>query len=116
MPSFDNQDLVVPLDNSSLPEKVIKTLDPKSTLVDRRPAKSLVRDLTKDSLLAQLRWRSLGKRRRCRSPPHKAGDEFSTFEEYFVNKSLKLDSENNCKSVGDAHFNSSSVLNLVMSR
>ncbi|GFQ06964.1 hypothetical protein PHJA_002840500 [Phtheirospermum japonicum] len=86
-----------------------------------------VRDLSKDNLLARLRWKSSGKRRRSRSPVKKAlsgnsnnnsAVEFQTWEKFFVSSSLKYDSDN-CKYGSDAHCGSSvvsSLTNLVMSR
>ncbi|CAA0808999.1 agenet domain-containing protein / bromo-adjacent homology (BAH) domain-containing protein [Striga hermonthica] len=100
--------------------------DEKKVTKERQP----FRDLTKDELLARLRWKSSGKRRRSsRSPVHKsdsANDNcnhnnnagFRTLEKLFVNSSTRLDSEN-CKYVTDSHFTSSVVsplTNLVMSR
>lgn len=125
-----NRAIVSPLNDDALPHKVIKSGEPKLGGEDKLPIKShVIRDLTKDYLLAQLRWRSSGKRRRGRSPVHKAqcGTTTSsssveagmlTFEEFFVNASLKLDPDN-CKSARDSRFSSSvvpPVTNLVMSR
>lgn len=121
LPSLGNRDLAAPLNNDALPQKMIKIGEPVSACADKPVIKSqAVRDLTKDYLLAQLRWRSSGKRRRGRSPVLKAGVEagLPTFEAFFVNSSLKLDPEN-CKSSRDSRFSSSVVpplTNLVMSR
>lgn len=115
-----NRAIASPLNDDALPQKVIKSGEPKLGSEDNLPNKSrVIRDLTKDYLLAQLRWRSSGKRRRGRSPVHKAQCGTSsveagmlTFEEFFVNASF-------CKSARDSRFSSSvvpPVTNLVMSR
>lgn len=124
---FDGRDLAAPLNNDALPQKVIKIGESILDSDDKKPNESqAVRDLSKDYLLAQLRWKSSGKRRRGRSPVHKAqfGTNSSnetglrTFEKFFVNSSLKFDPDN-CKYASDSHFSSSVVsplTNLVMSR
>ncbi|XP_057765702.1 uncharacterized protein LOC130986331 isoform X2 [Salvia miltiorrhiza] len=122
LPSCDSTALAAPLNNDALPQKMIKTGEAVSAREDKMVIEcpQVVRDLTKDYLLAQLRWRSSGKKRRGRSPVHKAGVEagLPTFKGFFVNSSLKLDADN-CKSSRDSRFSSSVVpplTNLVMSR
>ncbi|XP_019180424.1 PREDICTED: uncharacterized protein LOC109175594 isoform X3 [Ipomoea nil] len=89
-----------------------------------------VRDLSKDNRLAQLRWKTSGKRRRCRSPVNKVRlssernrnvtkeSGMQIKETLFIPSSLKVDLDN-CKYITDSLFNSSVVsplTNLVMSR
>ncbi|XP_031097491.1 uncharacterized protein LOC116001716 isoform X2 [Ipomoea triloba] len=89
-----------------------------------------VHDLSKDNRLAQLRWKTSGKRRRCRSPVNKVRLSFERNqnvtkesgmqikETLFIPSSLKVDLDN-CKYITDSLFNSSVVSplsSLVMSR
>lgn len=91
---------------------------------------SKVIDLSKDNLLAQLRWKSSKKRRRsCGASVQKlqcnddgktvASDAFAhPCERFLIPTALKIDIEN-CKYAGDSLFNSSVVptlTNLIMSR
>ncbi|KAL6573678.1 hypothetical protein OROHE_002137 [Orobanche hederae] len=112
------------------PQNVIKT-DDSSSDVNHKKANEHppISDLSNDNLLSRLCWKSSGKRRRSRSPVNKAqsGDRyvdtavkagFQSWEKFFVNSSLKFDSDN-CKYVGDSHFGSSvasPLTNLVMTR
>jgi hypothetical protein len=91
----------------------------------------VVPDLSKDNLLAQLRWRSIKKRRRgSGSSGHKmhlnnnGGRRLSEVigsnsgERYLIPTALKVDHEN-CKYMGDSLFTSAVVQplsSLVMSR
>ena len=115
-PSSVKIKLAVSLDNDALNQKMIKTLAQDDKMVAEPPA---VRDLTKDYLLAKLRWRSSGKRSRGRSPVKSCPEAgLSTFKGVFVNSSMKLD-QDHCKSSRDSRFSSSVVSpmsNLVMSR
>ncbi|KAL3510814.1 hypothetical protein ACH5RR_030215 [Cinchona calisaya] len=112
------------------PEKAASTYDRgliDNYMVDVRDEKlselTVVRDLSKDDLLSQLRWKSSGRRRRSRSPIHKM--HFSvqdtrkqTYQKFFGLSSLKVDHDN-CKYMGDSPFGSSIVsplTNLVMTR
>ncbi|KAI7996708.1 Protein AGENET DOMAIN (AGD)-CONTAINING P1 [Camellia lanceoleosa] len=86
--------------------------------VDKVKELKVVRDLSKDALLAQLKWKSSGKRRRgdkTRSSPEGVG--MRSFDSFFIPKSLKVDHDN-CKFMGDSPFSSSVVpiTSLVMSR
>ncbi|KAG6391700.1 hypothetical protein SASPL_149458 [Salvia splendens] len=93
-PSSVKIKLAVSLDNDALNQKMIKM-----------PA----RDLTRDYLLAKLRWRSSGKRSRGRSPVKSCAEAgLSTFKGVFVNSSMKLDPDR-CKSSRDSRFSSSVV-------
>ncbi|KAL6538943.1 hypothetical protein OROMI_025269 [Orobanche minor] len=112
------------------PQNVIKT-DDSSSDVNHKKANEHppISDLSNDNILSRLCWKSSGKRRRSRSPVNKAqsGDRyvntavktgFQSWEKFFVNSSLKFDSDN-CKYVGDSHFGSSvgsPLTNLVMTR
>lgn len=89
-----------------------------SVAVDKVKELKVVRDLSKDALLAQLKWKSSGKRRRgdkTRSSPEGVG--MRSFDSFFIPKSLKVDHDN-CKYMGDSPFSSSVVpiTSLVMSR
>ncbi|GAV59198.1 BAH domain-containing protein/Agenet domain-containing protein, partial [Cephalotus follicularis] len=89
----------------------------------------VVPDLSKDNLLAQLKWKSSRKRRRCGSSAQKghysddsksSSDmmESSAHSRILIPTSLKVDHEN-CKYMGDSLFGSSVVpplTSLVMSR
>ncbi|KAI3467108.1 hypothetical protein Pfo_023771 [Paulownia fortunei] len=125
---FDYRDNAAPIHNDALPQKVIKIGDTMADSNDKMPNEpQVIRDLSKDFLLARLRWKSSGKRRRGRSPVHKVhfGTNSSsvetglqTFEKFFVNSSLKIDPDI-CKYASDSHFSSSvasPLTNLVMSR
>ncbi|XP_042003557.1 uncharacterized protein LOC121752510 isoform X1 [Salvia splendens] len=121
LPSFDNREVAAAsLNDDALHQKMIKTGDPMPVRDGKVVVESQAfRDLTKDCLLGQLRWRSSGKRRRSRSPV-KAGVEagLPTFVGFFVNSTLKLDPDN-CRSSRDSRLSSSVVpplSNLVMSR
>ncbi|KAG8366598.1 hypothetical protein BUALT_Bualt17G0096500 [Buddleja alternifolia] len=106
-------------------QKPVKIGDSMTNSDEKTPNDSqFVRDLSKDYLLARLRWKSSGKRRRGRSPLHRA--QFSansiddtgiqTLEKFFVNSKFDQD---NCKYARDSHFGSSAaspLTNLVMSR
>ncbi|KAH6771397.1 hypothetical protein C2S52_016200 [Perilla frutescens var. hirtella] len=115
----DNRDIAAPLNDDAPVQKVAKIGEPIFARDNKMKTEPLViRDLTKDYLLAQLRWRSSGKRRRGRSPPHKAEAAFERFDEFFASSPLNLDADN-CKSARDSRFSSSVVpamTNLVMSR
>lgn len=127
--SFDNKrDFVIPINDDALPRIMIKIGNSRVDSDDKMPNESIVvPDLSKDHSLANLRWKSSGKRRRGRSPVHKlhSGTSgsclevgFQTFENIFADSSLKFESDN-CKYASDAHFSSSAVsslTNLVMSR
>ncbi|XP_051145890.1 uncharacterized protein LOC127261647 [Andrographis paniculata] len=102
----------------------------KMTQID---IKKPIRDLLKDSLVTQLRWKSYRKRlqrkqrtNHSRSPIQKLHigtridekTQLRTFEKFFVSSSLKFDKEN-CKYTNDPHYSSPAlppVTNLVMSR
>ncbi|KAL0396808.1 UNVERIFIED_CONTAM: hypothetical protein Scaly_0129200 [Sesamum calycinum] len=125
---FDNKDLAAPVQNDAVPQTLIKIGDSVVDNDGKMPIESqAVRDLSKDNLLATLRWKSSGKRRRCRSPIHKVhfgtnGGSFETglqtFKKFFDSSSLKFDPDY-CKYASDSHFSSSVVpplTNLVMSR
>ncbi|KAL2234981.1 UNVERIFIED_CONTAM: hypothetical protein Sindi_1230300 [Sesamum indicum] len=125
---FDNKDLAGRIQNDALPQTPIKIGDSVADNVGKMPIEcQAVRDLSKDYLLARLRWKSSGKRRRCRSPVHKVhfgtnGSNFETglqtFKKFFASSSLKFDPDY-CKYASDSHFSSSVVpplTNLVMSR
>lgn len=101
----------------------------KGDLGDRKSNElTVVRDLSKDDLLSQLRWKSSG-RRRCRSPVHKLhfavhdkkrveDSRNKNYQRYFAFPSLKVDPDN-CKYMGDSPFGSSvgsPLTNLVMTR
>ncbi|KAA8532719.1 hypothetical protein F0562_032752 [Nyssa sinensis] len=89
----------------------------------------VVRDLSKDELLAQLKWRSSRKRRRrgnivqmlhCVNSKNRSPEAVGMrpYERFFFPSSLKVDNDN-CKYVGDFLFSSSVVsplTSLVMSR
>ncbi|XP_073154770.1 uncharacterized protein [Henckelia pumila] len=125
--SFGKGDFCPPVDTNDLPKHVSKFCGPTMEIHDVKMPNGLetIRDLSKDLLLTQLRWKSSGKRRRSRSPIHKLRDvsncDYSgmhSFEKFFVNPSLKFDPDN-CKYANDSHFNSSVVspmTSLVMSR
>ncbi|KAL0380754.1 UNVERIFIED_CONTAM: hypothetical protein Sangu_0139700 [Sesamum angustifolium] len=125
---FDNKDLAAPIQNDAVPQTLIKIGDSVVDNDGTMPIESqAVRDLSKDNLLATLRWKSSGKRRRFRSPIHKVhfgtnGGSFETglqtFKKFFDSSSLKFDPDY-CKYASDSHFSSSVVpplTNLVMSR
>ncbi|KAL0463602.1 UNVERIFIED_CONTAM: hypothetical protein Slati_0247800 [Sesamum latifolium] len=125
---FDNKELAAPTQNEAVPQTLIKIGDSVADNDGKMPIESqAVRDLSKDYLLARLRWKSSGKRRRCRSPIHKVhfgtnGSSFETglqtFKKFFASSSLKFDPDY-CKYASDSHFTSSVVpplTNLVMSR
>ncbi|KAL8463203.1 hypothetical protein ACS0TY_034008 [Phlomoides rotata] len=124
---FDEKDLPAPIKVYASPQLVIKISDSVLENHNKTPKESPaqgVRDLSKDCLLARLRWKASGKRSRGRSPVHKGqfGNNRSsvearlqTFEKLLVSSSLKLDRDN-CKYANDSHFNSSVVPSLVMSR
>ncbi|XP_059282674.1 uncharacterized protein LOC132036366 isoform X1 [Lycium ferocissimum] len=88
---------------------------------------TVVRDLSKDNLLAQLRWKSSGKRRHCRSPVHKVHFSVNKSQNSrdlvrgsgrkFLFPSTKVDTDN-CKYISDSVFTSvvSPLTSLVMSR
>jgi len=85
-------------------------------------------DLSKDAVLAQLRWKSLGKRRRGNpiQKLHYVGDKnkgspealaTGNFDRFFIPKALKVDRDN-CKYMREYPFGSSAVppiTSLVMS-
>uniref|UniRef100_A0A5B6ZNG5 BAH domain-containing protein n=1 Tax=Davidia involucrata TaxID=16924 RepID=A0A5B6ZNG5_DAVIN len=88
----------------------------------------VVQDLSKDELLAQLKWNSRKRRQRGNSVlKHSSGNQnkrspeamgMRPYERFFFSSSLKVDHDN-CKYVGDSLFSSSVVpplTNLVMSR
>ncbi|KAJ8539200.1 hypothetical protein K7X08_013452 [Anisodus acutangulus] len=116
---------------SSVPCKNISDNTSITGLVDGQENKieepKVVRDLSKDNLLAQLQWKSSGKRRHCRSPVHKvhygvnksqnSRDLISGSSRKFFFPSVKVDSEN-CKYISDSVFKSvvSPLTSLVMSR
>lgn len=124
---FDEKDLPAPIKVVALPQPAVKIsydsiLDNHSKTPKGSPTG--VRDLSKDCLLASLRWKASGKRRRGRSPVHRGqfGNNSSsveaglhTFSKFLVNSSLNLDRDN-CKYANDTHFSSSVVPSLVMSR
>lgn len=90
---------------------------------------TVVRDLSKDDVLSQLKWKSSGRRRRSRSPVHKLNfavhdkkrvedSHKQTYQRLFNIKTLKVDPDH-CKYMGDSPFGSSVVsplTNLVMTR
>lgn len=124
---FDAKDPPAPIKVDSPPQPVVKVNDSMLGNHIKTPKESPpqgVQDLLKDCLLARLRWKASGKRRRSRSPVHKGqfGNNRSsveaglqTFEKFLVNSTLKLDRDN-CKYANDSHFSSSVVPSLVMSR
>ncbi|XP_057482259.1 uncharacterized protein LOC130769105 [Actinidia eriantha] len=79
-----------------------------------------VHDLSKDAVLAQLKWKSSGKRRRGNSVQkqlHYASDRKKSspeavgpcgFHNFVLPKSLKVDRDN-CKVIGDSPFSSSAI-------
>ncbi|XP_052185929.1 uncharacterized protein LOC127797249 [Diospyros lotus] len=96
---------------------------------DKPKGLEIVRDLSKDTLLTRLKWKSSRKRRRVNSVQklHYLGDEKKsspeavgsrTLSSIFISNTLKVDHDN-CKYMGDSPFSSSVVApltNLVMSR
>ncbi|KAK6134073.1 hypothetical protein DH2020_032170 [Rehmannia glutinosa] len=120
----DSRDLIAPIHIDASTQKVIKMDNSTANSENESQATT---DLSKDYLLARLRWKSSGKRRLSRSPVHKvhSGNNtttvdtgLQTLEKFIVNSSLKFDSDI-CKYASDAHFSSSvvsSLTNLVMSR
>ncbi|XP_073299974.1 uncharacterized protein [Primulina huaijiensis] len=124
--SFGKGDFSLPVDTYDLPKKASEICGPME-IHDIKMLNDLetIRDLSKDLLLTQLRWKSSGKRRRSRSPVNKLlyvanGDYLGmhSFEKFLVNPSLKFDPDD-CKYSSDSHFNSSvvsSMTSLVMSR
>lgn len=91
---------------------------------------SMVCNLAKDDLLAQLRWKSSRKRRRSRNSSQKLYDSDSknkssvkvlgtrTWEKYFIPSASKVNNDN-CKYTMDSAFSSSVVSplkSLVLSR
>lgn len=130
---------------------ILSGLDTKNIMVDVEPEKATVSnemgssisqkdsvmhkvkefevvDLSKDAMLAQLRWKSLGKRRRGNSfqkldnvgDKNKGSPEAvatGTFDGFFIPKALKVDRDN-CKYLREYPFRSSAVppiTSLVMS-
>lgn len=104
--------------------------NPDADAGERLKVSEGVHDLSKDNRLAELRWKTSGKRRRCRSPVNKVRFSFEKNrnvtkesgmqikETLFIPSSLKVDPDN-CKYITDSLFNSSVVsplTNLVMSR
>jgi len=100
--------------------------------MDEVKSMRVVPDLSKDDLLAQLRWKSSRKRRRggcfsgqkLRSNDNDSksnsddGGSPMACERFLISTSMKLDNEN-CKYIGDSLFNTSVVsplTSLVMSR
>lgn len=99
------------------------------SVADKLKEFGFVRDLSKDALLSQLKWKSSKKRRRgisvrklhyvgdkCNGSPDEVGTQ--TFDNLFFPRSLQLDHDN-CKYIGDSPFSSSVVTpltSLVMSR
>ncbi|KAI4373290.1 hypothetical protein MLD38_011429 [Melastoma candidum] len=88
------------------------------------------RDLSKDNLLAQLKWKAFGKRSRssgsssqkayCEEDPSSSPESrLSTRTKFFIKAPLKVDREN-CKFIGDSVFGPPPVVpaltSLVMSR
>ncbi|PIN05951.1 hypothetical protein CDL12_21498 [Handroanthus impetiginosus] len=123
---FDNRDpsTLIHHDTSPKVNKINDSMADNDNEISNEPEG--VRDLSKHYLLAHLRWGSSGKRRRSRSPVHRMNFDcnntvdhgFNSFEKFFLNSSLKFDSDN-CKYASDPHFSSSvvsSLSNLVMSR
>ncbi|KAK6157658.1 hypothetical protein DH2020_011906 [Rehmannia glutinosa] len=120
----DSRDLIAPIHSDASTQKAIKMDD---SIAKSENESQAVIDLSKDYILARLRWKSSGKRRRSRSPVHKvhSGNNtttvetgLQTLEKFIVNSSLKFDSDI-CKYASDSHFSSSvvsSLTNLVMSR
>jgi len=78
-----------------------------------------VRDLSKDDLLVQLRWKSSRKRRRGGGiSVQKLRSKIISCERFLIPTSMKADHEN-CKYMGDSLFSTSvvsSLSSLVMSR
>ncbi|CAI9096232.1 OLC1v1032323C1 [Oldenlandia corymbosa var. corymbosa] len=106
------------------------TFDNEVDQGDKLDEMSRVRDLSKDDALSQLKWKSLGRRRRSsRSPVHKshfsADDENrvedsrkQTYQRFFkIASSMKVDPDK-CKYMGDSPFGSvvPHLTNLVMTR
>ncbi|KAF3674974.1 hypothetical protein FXO38_04969 [Capsicum annuum] len=117
---FDGKELSVPCKNISDNSLV----DGQENMIEEQ---TVARDLSKDNLLSQLRWKSSGKRRHCRSPFHKVQSGVSKSQysrnlvmgssKKFVFPSVKVDHDN-CKYISDSVFTSvvSPLTSLVMSR
>ncbi|KAE8100746.1 hypothetical protein FH972_018609 [Carpinus fangiana] len=86
---------------------------------DKAKLLEAVRDLSKDDLLAQLRWKSSRKRRRGGGiSVQKLRSKIISCERFLISTSMKVDHEN-CKYMGDSLFSTSvvsSLSSLVMSR
>ncbi|XP_059453712.1 uncharacterized protein LOC132184193 isoform X2 [Corylus avellana] len=86
---------------------------------DKAKLLEAVRDLSKDDLLAQLRWKSSRKRRRGGGiSVQKLRSKIISCERFLIPTSMKVDHEN-CKYMGDSLFSTSvvsSLSSLVMSR
>ncbi|XP_059655530.1 uncharacterized protein LOC132302636 [Cornus florida] len=122
---------IVHKDSSSVKPEVVSSQTQTDDVGDKLKEFKVVRDLSKDELLAQLKWKSLGKRKRYRNSakklPHYSADDYKrspeaveiqACERFFITTSLNVDHDN-CKYVGDSLFSSSVVpplTSLVMSR
>ncbi|MCD9644004.1 hypothetical protein HAX54_031961 [Datura stramonium] len=121
----DGQELSsVPCENISDNTSNTGLMDGQKNKIEEEPR--VVRDLSKDNLLAQLRWKSSGKRRHCRSPAHKVhygvnksqnSRNLETGSSKFFFPSVIVDHDN-CKYISDSVFTSvvSPLTSLVMSR
>ncbi|PSR84930.1 DUF724 domain-containing protein [Actinidia chinensis var. chinensis] len=117
--------------NDSLPVKdeIASSKSQMDYMMGKAKESEMVCDLLKDPLLAQLKWKTSGKRKRRNSVQklHYVGDRNSsspetvgthTFDSFYIPKSLKADHDD-CKYTGDSVFSSSVVshlTSLVMSR
>ncbi|CAN4093553.1 unnamed protein product [Withania somnifera] len=120
----DGQELPVPYKNIADNASITGLVDGQENKIE---GPTVVRDLSKDNLLAQLRWKSSGKRRQCRSPVHKvqygvhrsqnSKDLIMASSKKFVFPCMKVDHDN-CKYISDSVFTSvvSPLTSLVMSR
>lgn len=120
----DGQELPVPCKNIADNTSITGLVDGQENKIEEP---TVVRDLSKDNLLAQLRWKSSGKRRQCRSPVHmvqygvnrsqNSRDMVMGSSKKFVFPSVKVDCDN-CKYISDSVFTLvvSPLTSLVMSR
>uniref|UniRef100_A0A5B6ZKT5 BAH domain-containing protein n=1 Tax=Davidia involucrata TaxID=16924 RepID=A0A5B6ZKT5_DAVIN len=118
---------IIHKDSLSIKDKIGCINSQVDSVEDKVKEVELARDLTKDELLAQLKWKTSKKRRQRGNSVkklHYSGNKnevtvgMQTCESFFIPTSLKVDHDN-CKYIGDSLFSSSVVpplTSLVMSR
>uniref|UniRef100_A0A5B6ZQB1 BAH domain-containing protein n=1 Tax=Davidia involucrata TaxID=16924 RepID=A0A5B6ZQB1_DAVIN len=118
---------IIHKDSLSIKDKIGCINSQVDSVEDKVKEVELARDLTKDELLAQLKWKTSKKRRQrgnsvkklhCSGNKNEVTVGMQTCESFFIPTSLKVDHDN-CKYIGDSLFSSSVVpplTSLVMSR